>query len=96
MQSETKFLGLLNRQQECGLDVRSFCSNEGIAESTFYYWRKKLQRKERSKGFIPLVLKPARASIDRQQNKSLPQTNLGEAPSPSLRRAMASEGEGEV
>ena len=75
MLSESKFSELWNRQQECGLDVKAFCSNEGIAESTFYYWRKKLQRKESAKGFIPLVVKPARTSLRVQQYKTLRDTN---------------------
>jgi transposase-like protein len=78
MVSESKFQELLNRYQESRLDIKSFCSNEGIAESTFYYWRKKLQRKESAKGFIPLVVKPARTSLSRQQNNTLPQTNPGD------------------
>jgi len=78
MISETKFLELLDRQQECGLDIRSFCSNEGISKSTFYYWRKKLQQKESRKEFIPLVIKPAHRSIRRQQPYSLPQPNQEE------------------
>lgn len=75
MLSETKFQELFTRQQECGLEVRAFCSNEGIAESTFYYWRKKLKRKENAKGFIPLVVKPARTSLGGQQFKTLRDTN---------------------
>ena len=80
MLSEAKFIELWNRQQECGLDVRRFCSNEGIAESTFYYWKKKLQRKESTKGFIPLVIKSARSSLSRQLNKALLQANPGDEP----------------
>ena len=80
MVSESKFQELLNRYQESRLDIKSFCSNEGIAESTFYYWRKKLQRKESAKGFIPLVVKPARAPVRRQQYKRLPETNPDDTP----------------
>lgn len=59
MLTESKFLTLQNRQQESGLNVRAFCSNEGIAPATFYYWLKKLQNNKQSKGFIPLVVKPS-------------------------------------
>jgi len=58
MLNESKFLELYNRQQESGLQVKDFCSNEGIAESTFYYWRKKLQKTRGTKDFIPLIVKP--------------------------------------
>lgn len=57
MLNELRFQEFLDRQQESGLNVKDFCLNEGIAESTFYYWRKKLQKESPSKGFIPLVVK---------------------------------------
>ncbi len=57
MLNESKFHELQSRQQESGLSVKDFCSNECIAESTFYYWRKKFQKGSLSKGFIPLVVK---------------------------------------
>jgi len=47
---------LLGRQKESGLSVRSFCSNEGIAPSTFYYWKKKIFRETPGQRFIPLVV----------------------------------------
>lgn len=57
MLNESKFHELRNRQQESGLSVKDFCYNEGITESTFYYWRKKLQKEPPSKAFIPLFVK---------------------------------------
>ena len=57
MLNESKFLELYHRQQESGLNVKDFCSNEGINESTFYYWRKKLQKAKGTRNFIPLVVK---------------------------------------
>jgi len=65
---ESKFIALFNRQQESGLNVKDFCSNEGVTESTFYYWRKKLQGPAPSKGFIPLVVKPSQ-SIEKKYSK---------------------------
>jgi len=59
MLSEPKFLKLYQRQQESGLSVRDFCSNEGIAYSTFYYWYKKTRPKRGKQEFIPLVVKPS-------------------------------------
>jgi len=35
-----------------------FCSNEGIAPSTFYYWQKKLRDRSGRHRFIPLVVHP--------------------------------------
>jgi len=75
MLSEAKFSELLTRQQECGLNVTAFCSNEGLPKSTFYYWKKKVQRKESGKSFIPLLVKPARTSLRGQHYKTLRDTN---------------------
>jgi hypothetical protein len=43
MLSEVKFRELMLRHQESDLDIKAFCANEGIRESTFYYWKKKRQ-----------------------------------------------------
>lgn len=48
---------LLERQKESGLSVKSFCSNEGIAKSTFYYWQKKLRKESAGGRFIPLLVR---------------------------------------
>jgi len=75
MLSESKFSELLARQQECGLNITAFCSNEGLPKSTFYYWKKKLQRKQSTKGFIPLLVKPEQTSNRRRHFRALPDTN---------------------
>lgn len=63
MLTESKFIELQKMQKDSGLNVREFCSNEGINPSTFYYWLKKLQKgkqnTKQAKGFIPLVVKPS-------------------------------------
>jgi hypothetical protein len=41
-----------------------FCSNEGIAPSTFYYWQKKIRNSTEGKRFIPLVVKSTVATIN--------------------------------
>ena len=56
MINEVFFEELLSRQQESGLSVRDFCSNEGIHPSTFYYWLKRHREKSRPKEFIPLTI----------------------------------------
>ena len=53
--NESKILELIKRQKETGLNITAFCANEGIAKSTFFYWRKKLN-KAPVKGFIPLLV----------------------------------------
>jgi hypothetical protein len=55
--TEAIFQELLNRCKTSGLTVRDFCSNEGIAESVYYYWQKKLRKREvQPKEFIPLLV----------------------------------------
>ena len=56
--NEQKFLVLYQRQQESGLTIIEFCSNEGIAPATFHYWKKKLCVQNRLPGFIPVVVGP--------------------------------------
>jgi len=64
MLNSSKFLKLQERQKESGLTVRNFCSNEGIAPSSFYYWLKKIKNEANGKRFIPLVVKSAGASVN--------------------------------
>lgn len=61
MSEIVKFTRLIARQKESGLTVRSFCSNEGIAPSTFYYWQKKIRKESGENHFIPLVVKSSPA-----------------------------------
>lgn len=58
MLDHSSFSELYLRYQDSGLTVRNFCHNEGIHETTFYYWtRKRKQRQQHSSGdFIPLVI----------------------------------------
>lgn len=37
-----KFQEIYSRFQSSGLRVHDFCQNEGLYESKFYYWQKKL------------------------------------------------------
>ena len=60
MINEPKILELIKRQKETGLNIRAFCANEGIPKSTYYYWRKKLN-KEPGKRFIPLLVNSTQA-----------------------------------
>ncbi|HYW97252.1 MAG TPA: transposase [Bacteroidales bacterium] len=62
MQKESRFLELIRLQQDSGLTVKEFCSNEGIVPSTFYYWKKKLQVTSGKNDFIPLIVKPSLSS----------------------------------
>ncbi len=59
MQKESRFRELIEEQHESGLTIKNFCSNHGIARSTFHYWKKKLSKKLGRKDFIPLIVKPS-------------------------------------
>jgi hypothetical protein len=59
MMNESKFLDIYQRHQESGLTTKDFCSNEGLAESTYYYWFKKTRHRRAKQEFIPLVVKPS-------------------------------------
>jgi len=73
MLSEFKFLEIYRRQQTSGLSVKDFCVNEGIAESTYYYWYKKVRRNSSRPDFIPLVVSPSPSgSIQNYPRKSVP------------------------
>lgn len=43
---ETRWRGVLRRQAESGLSINRFCAGEGISESLFYAWRKKLRERQ--------------------------------------------------
>ena len=62
MINESKFLELIKRQKETGLNITAFCANECIPKSTYYYWRKKLS-KEPGKRFIPLLVNTTPATM---------------------------------
>jgi hypothetical protein len=75
MLTKSKFLALYHRQQESGLTVKEFCTNEGIAPSTFHYWKKKLSKHSSgSQDFIPLVVKSPQPLSD-QNFSSLAQSS---------------------
>jgi len=64
MINESKILELINRQKETGLTITAFCVNEGIPKSSYYYWRKKLN-KIPGKGFIPLLVNTTPSTMGR-------------------------------
>ena len=63
MLSSSKMAVLLERQKESGLSVKSFCSNEGIAPSTFFYWQKKLRKEDTVGRFIPLLVRAPGSAV---------------------------------
>jgi len=70
MHKRDRYFELIRQQEESGFSVREFCSNEGIAESTFYYWIKKLRGQPGKNDFIPLIInnqQPRLAQSNRKQ-----------------------------
>lgn len=61
MDKATRYYELIDLQQASGLSVKDFCSNEGIAVSTFYYWIKKRQTQSSKQDFIPLIISNGRS-----------------------------------
>jgi len=79
MLNQSSFMELLERQKVSGLSVRRFCSNEGIATSTFYYWQKKLRVGSGGHRFIPLVVRTP--GLAAQSSPELPDdTGIGSYP----------------
>ena len=70
MQKESRFRELVSLQEDSGLTVREFCSHEGIAPATFYYWRKKLKNSKGKKDFIPLIVKAPVSSMPLGYNRN--------------------------
>lgn len=46
-QRETFWRKALARQQESGLNVRRWCSREGLPETAFYFWRRTIAQRDR-------------------------------------------------
>jgi hypothetical protein len=63
MINESKILELIKRQKETGLTIKAFCANEGIPKSSYYYWRKSLN-KVPGKGFIPVLVNTTPAKMN--------------------------------
>jgi transposase-like protein len=75
MQKESRFRELIDEQKESGLTIIDFCSNHGIAPSTFHYWKKKLGKKSGRNDFIPLIVKPS--GVDLQKGSGCPELSPG-------------------
>ena len=61
MRKEDKYRELIHLQEDSGLSIKEFCSNQNIARASFYYWRKKIRAQNHKNGFIPLLVKPTSA-----------------------------------
>jgi transposase-like protein len=56
-QKQTYWEGVVRRSRESGQSVRAFCRAEGLRESAFYFWRRRLARGgQRSRKGVPEAL----------------------------------------
>ena len=63
MLNEKKFRALYDDYLGSGLTIRAYCSNHGINEAKFYYWKKRLKAHPGPvNGFFPLVFAPGKPS----------------------------------
>lgn len=69
----TTFKRLYQEYQESDLNIKDFCANQGLAQSTFYYWRNKLEEAShhRPDNFVPLVFDPNQQATDKRTNQTL-------------------------
>ncbi|HKK25786.1 MAG TPA: hypothetical protein VJ941_09170 [Gracilimonas sp.] len=70
MQKEARFKELIEDHRKSDLSIIDFCSNHGIAPSTFHYWKKKLSKKSVRKDFIPLLVKPSGTNLPEGSTRS--------------------------
>lgn len=60
------FIDIHARFVHSGLSIRSFCSQEGLCEATFYYWRRKMKPSSPGlpKGFVPVLIDRSDSGLD--------------------------------
>ena len=61
--SKEEFKAILDRQQQSGLSIRDFCSNEAYTVSSFHYWKSKFgfarpYRSQSREEFAPPAMAP--------------------------------------
>jgi transposase-like protein len=62
------FKQLFQEYQESSLNIKDFCANQGLAPSTFYYWRNKLEEtsQHQPSSFVPLVIDSTQPATERR------------------------------
>lgn len=78
MLNEKKFLTIYEDYQRSGLTIREYCSNTGMNEAKFYYWKKKLTDQQcHAKGFVPVVFEQEHMKHQQLPAKRLPDSKGG-------------------
>ena len=84
--SKEEFKAILDRQQQSGLSIRDFCSNESYTISSFHYWKSKFgfarpYRSQSREDVIPPAIAPVsfKSALVGSVSSSQPQdVNSGE------------------
>lgn len=84
--SKEEFKAILDRQQQSGLSIRDFCSNEAYTVSSFHYWKSKFgfarpYRSQIREDAIPPAIAPVslkRAYPDSDESSQPQDVNSGE------------------
>ena len=68
MWNQKEFESVYDRYKQSGLPMKDFCINEGIYQSRFYYWQKKLrdqqQEADQPAGFVPIIFNKPQTPIN--------------------------------
>ena len=84
--SKEEFKAILDRQQQSGLSIRDFCSNESYTVSSFHYWKSKFgfarpYRSQSREEVVPPAIAPIsfKSALPGSVSSSQPQdVNSGE------------------
>ena len=82
MWNQKEFENVYDRYKLSGLQLKDFCSNEGIYMSKFYYWKRKCKDQQRENqrpsGFIPIVLNTPQTPLNNTvcENRPSAQSHL--------------------
>jgi transposase-like protein len=70
---------LVRRWKESGRAIREFCQAEGLRESAFYFWRRKLARRRQTAGAVnpPPVLEDSAPARSRSPMPAAPSRRRG-------------------
>jgi hypothetical protein len=80
MLNEKKFQAIYDDFLSSGLTAREYCSNLGMSEAKFYYWKKRLKDQGHSaNGFIPLVFEQKQTAGQQLPVRTIPE-KLGPPP----------------
>ncbi len=81
MLNEKNFREIYDGFITSGLTAKDYCSNQGLPEGTFYYWKNKLKNTLPPKnGFVPVILKTERNAIPVLDNSERQQLINSEQP----------------